>query len=225
MKIKTNYQQGFTLIEMVVSLAIFTTVVGTAVGALLIMVGTNQQLQEEQSVMTNLSFALDSMTREIRTGVHYFCDSRPNTLSGGSSNIFAAGNDIDTILVGNDLSQDCSAGRIGSQDLHGIAFEEGGNSVTGATVNRILYFHNAADGKVYRKVGAGAPQSIISSGIKITNMEFFVTGSEPYTGTVPDRDDVQPRVTVLLEATASTSETNPKVYKIQTTVTQRTLDI
>jgi prepilin-type N-terminal cleavage/methylation domain-containing protein len=90
-------QAGFTLIEMIVSLGVFSVVVTTAVGAILVLVNTNLQLQSEQSVMTNLSFALDTMTREMRTGFKYFCDARPGTNSGPS--IFNPNSSVQDQLV------------------------------------------------------------------------------------------------------------------------------
>ncbi|MCD5380992.1 MAG: type II secretion system GspH family protein [Candidatus Pacebacteria bacterium] len=224
METSKNLQSGFTLIEMIVSLAIFTTVIGISVGALLVLVGTNEQLQKEQSVMTNLSFALDSMTRELRTGVHYFCETRPNTIAGGVNNIFNNLNDLDSIpILNNSAVDDCSTGRQGGQDLHGIAFSEGGDSISGSSGSRILYYHNASDGKIYRRVGGEPAQSIVSSGIYITDVDFFVTGSKPLsTGGVLSEE--QATITIFIEA-KDINDMSAKPYRIQTTVTQRTLDI
>lgn len=215
MQRQEKYQSGFTLIEMIVSLAVFTTVIGISVGSLLILIGSNRQLQTEQTVMTNLSFALDSMTREIRTGVHYYCESSPNT--NGANNIFNPANNLDTIL--GETVNDCTNGRAGNQSLHGIAFSEGGDSITGGE-DRILYYHDADDGKIYRRVGDGPAQSIVSSGIYVTDADFYVTGSEP----LSNNEETQSMVTIFIEARDINDPTN-KAYKIQTTVTQRTLDI
>lgn len=215
MQRQEKYQSGFTLIEMIVSLAVFTTVIGISVGSLLILIGSNRQLQTEQTVMTNLSFALDSMTREIRTGVHYYCESSPNT--NGANNIFNPANNLDTIL--GETVNDCTNGRAGNQSLHGIAFSEGGDSITGGE-DRILYYHDADDGKIYRRVGDGPAQSIVSSGIYVTDVDFYVTGSEP----LSNNEKTQSMVTIFIEARDINDPTN-KAYKIQTTVTQRTLDI
>ena len=71
MMYRTRTTGGFTLIEMIVSLTLFSAVITIAVGAFLVLLAANKQLQEEQAVLTNLSFALDSMTREIITGTGY----------------------------------------------------------------------------------------------------------------------------------------------------------
>lgn len=214
-------QSGFTLIEMIVSLAVFATVVTISVGALLVLIASNEQLQNEQSVMTNLSFALDSMTREIRTGTYYYCDSAPNYASGGPSNIFNSANNQDSIL--GTSTQDCASGRPtnATGNVHGVSFIEAGDSISGAA-DRILYFHERGTGQIFRRVGTGAAQSIVSSGIFISDVEFHVTGSEPLSENSAALD--QPLVTVYIEA-RDMDDTEAKVYQIQTTVSQRTLDI
>ncbi|MFA6315255.1 MAG: type II secretion system protein [Candidatus Paceibacterota bacterium] len=70
-----NTQRGFTMLEMIVSLGIFTVVAVIAVGTLVKIVGLNRQAQTLQSSMNNLSFALESLSREIRMGTSFYCSS------------------------------------------------------------------------------------------------------------------------------------------------------
>lgn len=207
---------GFSLIEMIVSLGIFSIIVTTAVGALLVLISTNQKLQGEQSVMTNLSFALDSMTREIRTGYNYYCDSTYSAgATGGPENFFNNDNSQEDLLGTN--TRDCASIPQGRR-VHGLSFYEGGNSVVGATNHRILYYYDEGDLTIKRRVGDNDAQSIISSGLEITDAEFTVTGTSPQSS----GDNLQPTVTVSIEAREVGEE---KVYRLQTTVTQRTLDL
>jgi prepilin-type N-terminal cleavage/methylation domain-containing protein len=211
----TPYKQsGFTLVEMIVSLAIFSIVVTVSVGALLVLVATNQQLQGEQGVMTNLSFALDSMTREIRTGNEYFCVSDPN---GGS--LFTTGN-LDQELDGD--VQDCATGNPSDHRFHGLAFTEGGDSITSGS-DKILYFYDREEKKIFRRVGNGPAESIVSSGIVIEEFEFFVSGTRPLSAGGANSTD-QPAVTLFIKATEKGVSTNKPFY-LQTTITQRTLDV
>lgn len=202
---------------MIVSLGLFSIVVTIAVGALLVLIASNERLQEEQSVMTNLSFALDSMTREIRTGTRYYCASRPNYSAGGPEAIFDASDNPNTL---GDATRDCANGNNSNHRLHGIAFLEGGESITGAPDSRIVYFFDEDEGKIFRRAGNTPPQSIVSSGIFIMNAEFFVTGSNPLSSSELD----QSAVTIAIEA-KETGTSDESSYHIQTTVTQRTLDI
>jgi prepilin-type N-terminal cleavage/methylation domain-containing protein len=80
-----NKQNGFTLLEMLVSLAIFTVVAVFAVGALVRITGLNRRAQTLQSSMTNMSFALESMSREMRVGSNFNCGDTNSWSQNGSS--------------------------------------------------------------------------------------------------------------------------------------------
>jgi prepilin-type N-terminal cleavage/methylation domain-containing protein len=207
-----SHALGFTIIEMIVSLALFSVVVTISVGALLVLVGTNDRLQVEQNIMTNLSFALDSMSREIRTGTYYYCLS-----SNSESAKFASSYNLDTL---DEDTQDCADGKPVAAQRHGVAFNEAGDSITGAA-DRILYYYDDVDEKIYRKFG-NTIESITSDELRITNADFIVTDSDNLYSA--GSDVWQPTVTIFIEA-QERSDPNGKNYYVQTTVTQRTLDI
>jgi prepilin-type N-terminal cleavage/methylation domain-containing protein len=74
-------QAGFSLIELMVSVGLFTVVMVASVGTLLSLINANQKAQSLKSVINNLEFSIDSMSRTIRTGRLYYCtDSVPSTL-------------------------------------------------------------------------------------------------------------------------------------------------
>lgn len=68
---------GFTLIELIVALGLFAIVMTITTGAYLIMIGINRQAQAVATGVDSLSFALETMTRTIRTGTGYSCSSNP----------------------------------------------------------------------------------------------------------------------------------------------------
>lgn len=192
---------GFTLIEMLVSLALFTIVITITMGAFLSLIGNSEQLQSEQSVMTTLSFALDSMTRDIRTGLEYICtDSASTTDYSATAGI------------------DCSP----TAGMSGISYRESGGSVSGLSGRRIAYFYDATAKTILRKVAAGPAERIVSNGITITDARFFVTGTTKLGN--PATDVVQPTVTIVIAA-SETGAGNDKPFILETTVTQRSLDL
>ena len=198
------HQQGFTLVEMMVSLAIFAIVVTTSVGTLLVLIGSNQQLQEEQATMSNLSFALDSMARDIRTGTDYYCDS----------GTFATHNSIGE-------GQDCKNGD------SGISFVESGGSLTQlvpGAVRVAFYFDNET---IYRRIGNAAPEQILSSDIKVHAGRFIVSGSERMSDGESPLD--QPSVTMFINASQQDvddcGDPGARCINVQTSVTQRVLDL
>ncbi len=68
---KSLFIKGFTLIEMVISLAIFTIVALIAVGALLKIMDLNKKSLTMKTSINNLNFVLESMSREMRVGKNY----------------------------------------------------------------------------------------------------------------------------------------------------------
>lgn len=71
--LKNNKRRGFTLVEMIVSLGIFSVVAVVALGALVSIVSANKKAQSLQATITNLNFALETMSREMRVGFNYHC--------------------------------------------------------------------------------------------------------------------------------------------------------
>lgn len=223
------HQFGFTLIEMIVALGLFSVVTTITTGAMLMLVSANQKFHFEQNIMTNLSFAVDSMTREMRTGFNYYCASGalPSEAPfGGAQHENTQGEVVDLGQTAA-LRRDCDAGR-GNSRLHGVSFYESGESVTGPSFRRILYFYDATEQMIYRRVGNNDPEPIVSSGVNITSADFFVRDSSPLLidATLADNDADQPSVTLYLTAEAADdTATTPRSFTVQTTVSQRSLDL
>lgn len=204
--------RGFTILEMMVALALFTIVMTIAAGSFLSLIGGSSQLQGEQQTMTSLNFAMDSMTREIRTGTHYYC----------SDNAATEVADLTT-------PRDCKLG------ADSLSFVESGSSISNqlagtTTGQRITYYVDDSSGQnqLMRQIGYGdsgdpAPQKMLSSDVnlkKVKGVQFFVTGAGSLAGTGDVR---QPTVTIIIQARDQGDTT--KVYTLETTVTQRELDI
>ncbi|MEX0933704.1 MAG: type II secretion system protein [Candidatus Paceibacterota bacterium] len=65
--------RGFTLVELIVSLGLFTAVALISIGALLSVVSANKKVQSLRVVMDNLNFSVESMARSMRVGSSYQC--------------------------------------------------------------------------------------------------------------------------------------------------------
>jgi hypothetical protein len=120
-------------------------------------------------------------------------------------------------------TNDCLGKSNSDWHLHGLSFIEGGSSVTGAA-DRIVYFHDSRTGEVYRKVSGGNRIPIVADDVFIHDLQFFVTGSTPQSEAAGLFYD-QPSVTVYLEASPTTTTPVDERYQLQSTVTQRVLDI
>jgi len=192
---------GFTLVEVLVSLSLFTIVVTMAVGTLLVLIDANGKQQNMQTVMTNLSFALDSMTREIRTGYYYECESNSNNLEETDGMVF----------------RNCSSGQ------SNFAFSESGGSLTADKgSSRIGYRLNGTS--IERRLGNSATtgfdwHAITAPEVIVTELDFVVTDADPLPNTK------SPTVTIFVSGTVGAASDIDASFDIQTTITQQILDI
>lgn len=80
-----NNPRGYTLVELIVSVAIFAIVMLSATASYLAFVNYNRRAMQYGTLMNSLAFAVDAMSRDIRTGKDYACDG--GCLFGGNSSI------------------------------------------------------------------------------------------------------------------------------------------
>src|SRR3989344_1458385 len=71
-------RSGFTLLEVVVATGLFSVIMVLAVSVILAISGAEVKSRNTQTIQDNLRYTLESMTRELRTGVDY----RPSGVSG-----------------------------------------------------------------------------------------------------------------------------------------------
>lgn len=71
----TMNHRGYSLLEMIVSVGVFSVIMLAATGAYLTLINLDRQARATTDVVTNLSFAVDSMSRQIRTGTNYKCNN------------------------------------------------------------------------------------------------------------------------------------------------------
>ena len=92
-----NRQKAFTLVEMLVSIAIFSFVMVATTSVLLSVVDANHKAQGLKTAIDDLSLALESMTRNLRTGSQYVDVIGPfssgNCQSPGQTGIMFVGHD------------------------------------------------------------------------------------------------------------------------------------
>lgn len=77
--------RGYTLVELIVSVAIFAVVMLSATAAYLGFINYNRRATQYGTLMSSLAFAVDAMARDIRTGTDYDCES--GCSSGGTDSI------------------------------------------------------------------------------------------------------------------------------------------
>ncbi len=71
---KSKNKKGFTLIETLVSLALFSVVLVITGGVTVSIININKKNQAISTVVSNLNYSIDSMIRDIKTGYSYRCN-------------------------------------------------------------------------------------------------------------------------------------------------------
>lgn len=180
-----------------IAISIFLVVVTVGMGALLNANSLHKKSQDMRSIIDNLSFIMEDMSRSLRTGYSYQCFRK----------------NIDTTLSPATLGvpRNCNDG-------WAIAFEHASGEVTTYSDQSVYYINS---GKIFRS-NAGATSD---SFVQLTPDEvvldsvsgFFVVGAEA-------GDIQQPFVTIkLVGSITSKGITSP--FSLQTSVSQRALDI
>jgi len=98
MKIKDlKNNKGYTIIETMIAVSLFLVIVTIATGALLNANLVHQKSQNMRSIIDNLSFIMEDMSRNLRTGYAYNCgdvnvENPTDCPSGGSILYFEEAN-------------------------------------------------------------------------------------------------------------------------------------
>jgi prepilin-type N-terminal cleavage/methylation domain-containing protein len=197
-----NTQRGFTLIELLVSVALFTIVMVTALGALLSLSAASRRAQAFKSAIDNLSSAVESMTRNIRTGSGYHCGSLTggNCTTGGVNNytfVFTAFNGQTTYYRLENTTTDSANAA----------------TVCGQTSGTVGCLARSTDGTNWLAITA--PEVVVES----VGYPFYVFGTA-----VGSADNIQPRVIFTVRGYVQVTGTIQIPFNIQTNVTQRIYD-
>ncbi len=90
-KIK-NQNFGFTLLEVIVSLGVFSIAILISLSSIFAISDAQKKAVALQNALDNLRFAIEAVSKEIRTGSSFHCGSDislvPQDCSGGSSFTF-----------------------------------------------------------------------------------------------------------------------------------------
>lgn len=74
--------KGFTLVEMLVAIAVFMIVMTVALGSLISIIDANKKAQSIKNVINNVNFALESISKDMRVGTEYSCDDGAGSYTG-----------------------------------------------------------------------------------------------------------------------------------------------
>jgi len=199
---------GFTMLEMIVSVGVFATVAVLAVTSLLALTNAQKKALALQSVQDNLRFSIEAIARDLRQGDFLYCG---DTLQ-----------DIPTDLdaIGLPRAKDCT----GKQ---AITFVDRDNNVTTYRIGDASQLPVSSCGadhlcieKSIRKGTDGTFASkyaeapvffpVTSLDIEINRFDLYVVGSDR-------QDQIEPRVTIVVEGIVGTGGSTSE-FHLQTTI-------
>jgi prepilin-type N-terminal cleavage/methylation domain-containing protein len=177
--------RGFSLIEMMVAVALFSIVMVVSTGALLALIDATRKAQALQSVMNNLNIALDGMVRSIRMGHVYHCGN----------------------LGTRTDPRDCASGDVL------FAFEAFGGD-TNSISDQWVYWFDPVAKRIYKSENGGSTGfAITAPEVQIESMNFYVSGTTVADGKQPKvvitmrgtagAEKIKTRTTFSIQATAA----------------------
>jgi prepilin-type N-terminal cleavage/methylation domain-containing protein len=193
---KSSLQSGFTLVELLVSLALFSIVVVAAVASLYTVNSASQRVTAMRTVLDNLNFATESMSRTIRTGENIVC--------GG----------VDTGFGGPNCPFGTSTG-----GQEAISLD---STIDGSSIEYRWRIDTSTNNYEIQKCILTASKAldpnqcvtITDPGITIQQLKFYVDGADA-------SDGKQPGVMIQMRGIANAGPNNIQPFAIQTYISQR----
>lgn len=179
-------KKGFTLVELMVGMTIFTLILAAVIGILISGIKIQRLILSQQQALDQLSFAIEYMSRALRMAKRedgtFACLSNDLSYQNPNSPNISSVRFINH-LQGDDCQEFSLGGPQGNQIKYSIKINQ---------VREDLY--------------------LTSSGLTIQALSFKLQGESK-------SDTIQPRITIFLNITS------PLILRLQTTISQRNLDI
>jgi len=187
-----NSKSGFTLVEMLVAVSLFLVAATIGLGALIVVNDAYRKTKAQQVAIDNVNFAIESMTRSIRTGALYDCEGDPNPKSRSCSQ------SPNSQFSHRDVCRRAVIYRL---------IEDGNGR--GSIQTQIIDDKDICD----RGGGTGDFVELTSPDVDIDELNFYVIDAEYTEG--------QPRVVLVIKGVAGRRLKELTPFSVQTTVTAR----
>jgi len=206
-----NKKSGYTIIETMIAVALFLVVIMSGMNTLLSANLVNNKTAKMRSIMDNLSFIVEDISRNMRTGYTYRCYDFDawNQSYGGASEL--------------DTPDSCTNGQV-------IVFEEA-YGITGPTNTDDQWVYKleqqgaiVGEYNIYKSINGGVTFVQLNSSeiILKAGSGFSVLGAEP--PSAPTSNTQQP-LTIIRLVGEIHYKNIVTPFSLQTTVTQRLIDI
>ncbi len=206
LKKEKSLRGGFTMVELLVAVALFTVVMLISVAVIFSIIAGNRKAQNINAVVNNLNFAIESMVRDMKTGYYYRC-GRVDNFSQAS-------------FYTSPPTGLCTAGASTAQtDISFVSLLKPQPEAV-----RYIFVPGSAGvpGKIEKYTSAGAGASV--TGSSLTSPDVDIKSAKFYVDSPAPGDRRQPSIFILISGTAKSGSTESD-FIIQTYVSQRLLNI
>lgn len=210
---KNDRQKAFTLVEMLVSVGLFLVVMTIVLGAVLAIIDGNKKTQAINSVSNNISSAVESMIRDMKTGYKYRCNVAIEFPLSGSE--LAAGSPCDASAAIQNITFISTI----SGKPRPVQYVREVDATGRGTIVKFFCPANTPNPEVncwngtsyFRRLNVTSPD------IDVTKMDFYVK--------VPTPNTDQSSIFAQIKGTASINKTSASDFTVQTFISQRLLNI
>ncbi len=191
---KHTTEKGFTILEVMIAMTIFTVVVTIGIGSVLTAINQHYSTQNTRTVMDSLNYSMEDMARNIRLGFNIRCGASPLVDSSG--------------MV---VPLSCPL----ASDAHNIVTF---NAQDGSVLSYAISTPSSGVSQILKQKGSSAVEIVTPPEVKMdfADSGFTVRGAEP-------GDGAQPSVIIRLSGTITYKGIDSK-FAIETAVTPRALD-
>jgi type II secretory pathway pseudopilin PulG len=143
---------GFTLIELMVSMSIFMIVMIMALGSLMNISNVAKKSRSLHQAMDNVNFAMESMTRSLRTGRNYDCGP-VSSIGDNATNSCPTGDDSISFISQSNTSND----------------KDASYTLAGGSLQKCILNSSNVEECV----------DMTSSDVVVESLKFYVNGADP----------------------------------------------
>lgn len=205
LKINFSRNNGFTLIELIVVMAVFLLIIGTALSIFISIVFNQKRILAKQELLNQTSYVIEYMTKGLRMAGKDLAGDCIIDDQGGIGYVYRLTH------FNNDLGI-----------WQGIKFQNQSDNS--------LCHEFFLDGTVLKEISKNGadPVQVTGANLKINSLSFSINGHAPGDQScefAPSEScgTGQPRVTISLDIKVQGDENQPST-KVQTTVSQRDLN-
>ncbi len=194
-------KKGFTLVELLVATAVFMSVMVVAISSLMIIINSNKQSESIKSVVDNVTFAIDNISRNLRSGTDYHCypETGVPDCPGGGDEISA------TVTLPNGATTTIFYKFVKNP----LGVNEGNIQKCDRSIN------------LFCPLGGWKSMTAPISNVNITNVTFYVLGATQSGKTVSCPSRTQPRIILTGTGQVISKNGNTSDFTLQTTFSRR----